>query len=100
MPWWIYAIFLVLVTGLIVFDLVVLNRHSKAISVKEALGWTAFWVSLALLFNLGIYWLYDSHPLGPKWPLSGLSGKNAAIEFFTGYVIEYSLSVDNIFVIA
>jgi tellurite resistance protein TerC len=100
MPWWIYAIFMVFVTILIIFDLVVLNRHARAVSVRAALGWTTLWVSVALLFNFGLYWLYNGQILVGLVPTSGLTGEEAAIQFLTGYLIEYSLSVDNIFVIA
>ena len=78
--WGLFNLFIVL---LLVFDLSVLNRKSHEVSLKEALGWSAFWIALALLFGGGV-WYFGGH------------GK--ALEFFTGYVIEYSLSVDNIFV--
>jgi tellurite resistance protein TerC len=100
MPWWIYAAFVALVTALIALDLCVLHRGEKSLSVKKALGWTVFWVTLAMIFNVFIYFLYEGY-IVPDWmTLSHASGKRAAIEFFTGYLIEYSLSVDNIFVIA
>ncbi|MBT1072454.1 TerC family protein [Pelotalea chapellei] len=60
-----------------------LNRKSHEVSYKEALTWTGIWISLAMLFNGGIYYYM---------------GKTKALEFFTGYVIEKSLSVDNLFV--
>jgi len=60
-----------------------LNRKGHEISFREALTWTAVWISLALIFNLGVYYYL---------------GKTKALEFFTGYVIEKSLSVDNLFV--
>lgn len=69
---------------MLVLDLGVFNRKSKQITVKAALGWTAFWVFLAFLFNVFVYFHL---------------GETKAFEFFTGYVIEKSLSVDNIFVI-
>lgn len=78
--WGLFNFFIVL---LLVFDLGVLNRKSHEVSLKEALGWSAFWITLALLFGGGV-WHYGGHA--------------KALEFFTGYVIEYSLSVDNIFV--
>jgi tellurite resistance protein TerC len=66
-------------------DLGVFHRKAHAVSMKEALSWTATWITLALVFNLGV-WHY--------------LGQQKALEFFTGYVIEYSLSVDNMFVFA
>ena len=78
-----WTVFGVLVTGMLVLDLGVFHRKAHAVNVKEALGWSAVWITLALLYNLGVYFW-----LGPA----------KALEFLTGYVIEKSLSVDNIFV--
>ena len=69
---------------MLALDLGVFHRKSEEISVKEALKWTAIWITLAMIFNLFLY---------------QTMGKEKAIEFFTGYIIEKSLSVDNIFVI-
>jgi tellurite resistance protein TerC len=80
-----WIIFNVFVLTMLVLDLFVLNRKSEIVKVKEALWWSAFWVGLAILFNIGI-WLW--HP----------RGETAAVEFLTGYLIEESLSVDNLFV--
>lgn len=68
---------------LLVFDLLVIHRKAHAVAVREALLWTAFWICLALLFAGGVF-------------IFGGSGKGT--EFLTGYVIEKSLSVDNIFI--
>jgi tellurite resistance protein TerC len=71
------------VLALLAIDLGVFHRKAHVVSVKEAAIWSAVWISLSLLFNLGLYfWL----------------GSEVALQFFTGYVIEKSLSVDNIFV--
>ncbi len=78
-----WTVFGVLVAGMLVLDLGVFHRKAHAVNVKEALGWSAVWITLALLYNLGVYFW-----LGPA----------KALEFLTGYVIEKSLSVDNIFV--
>lgn len=75
--------FAVLLTIMFILDLGVFNRKSHAIRFREALAWTVVWVLLALAFNGGIYYY-----LGPT----------KALEFFTGYLIEESLSVDNLFV--
>lgn len=64
-------------------DLFVFHRNARVIKMKEAVGWSLFWITLALLFNLYIYYS---------------RGEGAAIDFLTGYVIEKSLSVDNLFV--
>jgi len=75
--------FNVFVLLMLALDLGVFNRKAHVVSLKEAGAWTALWVSLALLFNVGVYFL---------------GGPQAGLEFLTGYLIEYSLSVDNIFV--
>lgn len=78
-----FIIFNVAVIGLLLLDLLVLHKHQKTISVKNALLQTAFWVSLAVAFGV---WIYVD------------SGSRDALAFFTGYLIEESLSVDNLFV--
>jgi tellurite resistance protein TerC len=65
-------------------DLGIFHRKSHEVTIKEALSWTGVWITLAMLFNIFIYYYFE---------------KDKAIEFFTGYLIEKSLSVDNIFVI-
>jgi len=100
MPWYIYASFVLVIAFLIYFDLSVLHRKAHAISVKSALFWTCVWVCLALLFNGLVYFLYHGDLIPESWISGKLSGKDAAVQFFTGYLIEYSLSLDNIFVIA
>ena len=75
--------FIVFVLLMLALDLYVFNRKPHEIKIKEALLWSAFWIILALLFNYGVYhWL----------------GKEKAMEFLTAYVVEKSLSVDNLFV--
>lgn len=173
MPWWIWTAFVVFISFLVLFDLVVLHRNSHTIKVREALMWTVVWISVAMGFNVLVYFLYDGllpdewmannsifvsarsleggtgtvtemlvkpgDPIELKQPVarvqvpSGikeviadeagrvtellvqpgetikrnqklvalqLTGSLAFWQFFTGYVLEYSLSVDNIFVIA
>jgi tellurite resistance protein TerC len=75
--------FAVLITVMISLDLGVFNRKSHEVTFREALTWTLVWVTLALLFNSGILFFL---------------GTDKALEFFTGYLIEESLSVDNLFV--
>ena len=93
--------FILLVLVLLAMDLGIFHRKIHRISTREAILWTFFWISLAMLFNVFIYFAYTYH-----WFGIGLSyyyeqsGKDAAIKFFTGYVIEESLSLDNIFVMA
>lgn len=75
--------FIVFVLIMLILDLYVFHKKDSVIKVKEALLWSAFWIGLALVFNIGIYIFYDH---------------TKAIEFFTAYVLEESLSVDNLFV--
>src|SRR5215510_4719491 len=71
------------VLTMLALDLGVFHRQARVVNVKEALRWSAIWIALALLFNLGVYLWY---------------GTNAALAFLTGYILEESLSVDNLFV--
>ncbi|MCC6261276.1 MAG: TerC family protein [Anaerolineales bacterium] len=90
---WLWIGFNIFVLFLLALDLGVFHRNSHAISTKEALGWSIVWVSVSLLFNAGIYFFWDRFV-----PNSEYSNGQAAIAFFTGYIIEKSLSVDNIFI--
>jgi tellurite resistance protein TerC len=92
--------FLAFIGIMIALDLGVFHRKAHVISLPEALGWTALWVSLALVFNVGVYYLYELNPGGWDIDTKSLSGSEAATQFFTAYLVEKSLSVDNIFVIA
>ncbi len=93
--------FLLLIIALLSLDLGVFNRKDHVIKAKEALLWTMFWVALALIFNVFIYYAYNNHWLGIGIGARMIeSGGDAALKFFTGYIIEKSLSLDNIFVIA
>lgn len=75
--------FLTFITVLLIIDLGILNREDHVISPRKATIWSCIWIGVALLFNLGIF---------------ALKGPQAGFEFFTGYLIEKSLSLDNIFV--
>lgn len=98
---WIWVAFVALIIGLLLFDLLVLNRKTHVIGAREALLWTAFWVSLALSFVVVVYFMYEQHWLGMGLSAAGdLGGKQAALEFLAAYLVEESLSLDNIFVIA
>ena len=82
---WLFVGFNVFVLAMLALDLGVFHRKSHVVSTREAIAWTIAWITLAMLFNLGI-WHY--------------AGAEKALEFTAGYLIEYSLSVDNIFVFA
>jgi tellurite resistance protein TerC len=92
--------FLLLISLVIALDLGVFHRKAHVVTLPEALGWTAVWISLALIFNVGVYYLYELNPKGWDIDTEQLTGAEAALQYFTGYVVEKSLSIDNIFVIA
>lgn len=89
--------FLILIFIFLALDLGVFHKDSKRISTKEALTWTTVWVGVSLIFSVAIYWLYQE---GISANPNGLSGKAAVLKYLTGYIIELSLSLDNVFVIA
>ena len=78
-----WIVFGFIIITVLTIDLGVLNRRAHKIALKEALAWSGVWISIALVFNVFVYFQF---------------GKVKALEFLTAYVIEYSLSVDNIFV--
>ena len=98
---WVWIAFITLIIGLLSLDLLVLNRKTHVIKAREALLWTGFWVSLALAFNVLIYFMYEHHwfGMGHAYGLN-LDGKEAGLQFLAAYLVEESLSLDNIFVIA
>lgn len=93
----IWVLFLAAIVGFLALDLGVFNRNPHVISSKEAGLWTGLWVTLSFLFSLVIYWLYSTDYIANP---GNLLPADAAIKYITGYLIELSLSVDNIFVIA
>jgi tellurite resistance protein TerC len=82
---WMWIGFNLFVLGMLALDLGVFHRKAHVVAPKESIAWTVVWVALALVFNAGIW---------------HFAGAQKALEFFTGYVIEKSLSVDNVFVFA
>lgn len=92
---WIAFLFAVFI--FLALDLGVFNKTPHIISTKEASKWTAIWVSLSFAFSGVIYWLYNTGYVDNP---NNLKPTTAAIKYITGYLIELSLSVDNIFVIA
>lgn len=97
----VWLAFIMMIVAFLALDLGVFHRRAHEISIREALAWTVFWIVLAILFNGFVYLLYDHHWLDFGTSLrQELSGGEAALKFFTGYLVEKSLSVDNIFVIA
>jgi tellurite resistance protein TerC len=96
----VWGAFLALFLTLLFLDLSVLHRESAELSVKQALFWTTVWVSVALSFTLVIFGLYEHGWFGFHPSAEVATGKDAVVLFITGYLLEWSLSVDNIFVIA
>lgn len=97
----IWVLFAALTVGLLALDLGVFNRKAHVIHPREALAWTAFWISLALAFNAFIFVFYNHQGWGiaPNLDFSA-GGRAAALAFFAAYILEKSLSLDNIFAIA
>jgi tellurite resistance protein TerC len=104
--WWFYAIFTLGVCGLLALDLGIFHRDAHVVSFREALGWTVVWSALALAFCFAL-WRYAEWklPQDPRLLAAGMTAVEAtglarqtALEFLTGYVVELSLSVDNVFV--
>lgn len=104
---WLYAGFVALVLVFLALDLGVFHRTAHAVSMKEAITWTIVWVGAALLFNGFVYLAYEGHWLGIGTAVQQLDGTvrdvggwEAAKLYLTGYVVEKSLAMDNVFVIA
>jgi tellurite resistance protein TerC len=102
--WWFYAGFLAFVLFMLLLDLGIFHRQAHEVSFKEALGWSAFWIALSLVFNY-VFYHYAVHRFSQDPRLLAIPGfdgvvaaKRVALEFLAGYVVEKSLSVDNIFV--
>lgn len=96
---WMWIAFIVFVVVMLSLDLGVFHRRAHEIPVREALIWSGVWVGLALAFSVLIYYLFQYRP----WGLVGdgePSGREAMFLFLSGYIVEESLSADNIFVIA
>lgn len=93
--------FVALVVLFLALDLGVLNRRAHVISPAEALRWTALWIGVACAFDVGLYFMYETHFLGIGQTIGHpLTGKQAALQFLSAYLVEESLSVDNLFVMA
>ena len=102
---WVWGGFLLLILLVLALDLGVLNRKAHVVSVKEALAFTFGVLVLATLFDVFVYFAYQNHWLGLGQHIDRVDGvvndgRLAAVKFFTGYIIEVSLSADNVFVIA
>ena len=101
----IWIAFVLFVLLMLALDLGVFHRKAHVVRVKEALVWSGVWIALALAFSAFVYFGYEHHWMGLGSRPDSVDGKindgtTAVVKYLTGYVIEKSLSVDNIFVIA
>jgi tellurite resistance protein TerC len=107
---WAYVGFIGLVMIFLALDLGVFHREAHEVGMKESLIWSAIWLTCGVSFSVFVYFAYQAHWLGlgletPKYVggaivLGEVTGATAAIQYLTGYVVEKSLAMDNIFVIA
>jgi len=102
---WIWVGFIALVLLMLALDLGVFHRKAHVVTLKEALTWSAVWITMGLSFSVLVYYGYENHWLGLGTAVDAVDGvindgTTATIKYLTGYVVEKSLSVDNIFVIA
>jgi len=102
--WWFYALFSLFVLSMLALDLGIFHRKAHDISFKEAATWSVVWISLSLIFNYILYryalWDFSNEPsllAIPGFDAVG-AAKKVGLEFLTGYVIEKSLAVDNVFI--
>lgn len=102
--WWLYAAFTGFVLAMLALDLGVFHRKAHEVGFKESAIWSLVWVSLALIFNVLLYfyasWKFANNPRLLAVPSfdPALAAKNTGLEFLTGYLVEKALAVDNIFV--
>ncbi|MAP54960.1 TerC family protein [Altibacter sp.] len=93
----VWGLFILVIIFFLALDLGVFNRKAHVIKTKEASIWTTVWVSVALAFSGVVYWLFANEMVPNP---TGLTPNNAMLKYITGYLIELSLSIDNVFVIA
>jgi tellurite resistance protein TerC len=89
--WWFYAGFTIFILCMLALDLGVFHRRAHTISVREAARWSAVWITLALVFNVLLYRYAAAH-------FEAEVARQVALEFLAGYIVEYTLSIDNMFV--
>lgn len=93
-----WLLFILLICFFLALDLGVFHKKDTEIGIAEALRWTFIWIGLSLLLDVALYFLYGNGTL--HGPSGVVEGGEAAMEYLTGYIIEKSLSLDNIFVMA
>lgn len=93
--------FILFILSMLYVDLYVINRDAHVVSTQQAFRWTGFCILLAFVFNAFVYFVYEHQLFGMgAGDFSPVDGRDAALKFFSGWLIEQSLSLDNIFVIA
>lgn len=99
-----YGVFLLFVLSVLALDLGVFHRKAHAVSMRDAAGWSIFWVTLALVFNF-VFYLYCKHAFSSDPQLASAPGfdpdrqaRTSALEFLTGFIVEKSLAIDNLFI--
>jgi tellurite resistance protein TerC len=102
---WIWLVFILFILLMLVLDLGVFHRKAHVVKMKEALGWSAVWIAMGLAFAAFVYFGYEQRWLGLGTAIDAVDGRvndggTATAKYLTGYVVEKSLSVDNVFVIA
>lgn len=102
--WWLYLAFVAFVLIVLAIDLGIFHKEAHEVGFKEASIWTTVWIGLALVFNY-LFYLYASHTFHTNPHFASIEGfdpdaqaKTTALEFLTGFVVEKSLAIDNIFV--
>lgn len=98
--WWVYVFATLLIAAFLAIDLGFFHKKAHRVTMREATGFAVVWVGVALVFNVALYFwslsYLTSHPVEGMTAAEG--ARRTAMEFLAGYVIEYSLSVDNLFV--
>ena len=102
---WVWGGFILFVLLMLALDLGVFHRKAHVVSIREALGWSAVWITLGLTFSIVVYMGYEQQWFGLGSEVDPVDGRlndgySATVKYITGYVVEKSLSVDNVFVIA
>jgi tellurite resistance protein TerC len=106
---WAYVGFGLLIAAFLALDLGIFHRKAHIVSAREAAAWTAVWTTMSVLFTVAVYFIYENHWLGVglNVPVLGspgetapISGRMAVEQYLAGYLVELSLAVDNLFVIA
>lgn len=102
---WIWIGFIAFILSMLALDLGVFHRKAHVVSMREALKWSAVWMTLSLCFSVFVYFAYENHWVGLGSVVDAADGhvndgKTAAVKYLTGYIVEQSLSIDNVFDIA